>query len=263
MAWTVYWGVSAETVSKKLVLLLPSPWIRITVSIPSPAVSVEIRALPAAPRGCEAAARARCGRWKNPSKATARSRLPRAQSRRERKASRPESWPSRSSSQVAASVPITASGSRSGETRDLAAILVELDGPAQPEVVELDPVAGAEAGIGAQIALGEGGERLLHLAQPLPLGRDLSQGRGRVPPRTVVPAHTVPLNRLLTEYACFRRPNSIRAWRAIRIQDTLSGEARELQPGESRRGRDLRLRADRLRADPHRQRAARTSSSRC
>ncbi len=109
-------GREAETVSKKLVLLLPSPWMRITVSMPSPAVSVEIRALPAFTSWMRSSGGRPNGRWKKPSKATARSRLPLAHSRRERKASRPERPPSRSSSQVAASVPITTSGSRSGET---------------------------------------------------------------------------------------------------------------------------------------------------
>ena len=116
IACTVCRGVRAETVSKKLVLLLPRPWIRITVSIPSPAVSVEILALPARTSWMRSRGGRPCGRWKKPSKATARSRLPLAQSRRERKASRPESRPSRSSSQVSASVPMTTSGSRSGET---------------------------------------------------------------------------------------------------------------------------------------------------
>ena len=103
-------------VSKKLVLLLPRPWIRITVSIPSPAVRVEIRALPACTSWMRSSGGRPLGSLKKPSKATARSRFPRAQSRRERKASRPESWPSRSSSQVAASVPMTTSGSLFGET---------------------------------------------------------------------------------------------------------------------------------------------------
>ena len=116
IACTVYCGVRAETVSKKLVLLLPRPWIRITVSIPSPAVRVEIRALPACTSWMRSSGGRPLGSLKKPSKATARSRLPRAQSRRERKASRPESWPSRSSSQVAASVPMTTSGSLFGET---------------------------------------------------------------------------------------------------------------------------------------------------
>src|SRR2546422_724835 len=36
---------------------------------------------------------------------------------------------------------------------DLAAGLVELDRPTHPEVVELDAIAGAEAGIGSEVAL--------------------------------------------------------------------------------------------------------------
>ena len=89
MACTVYSGVRAETVSKKLVLLLPSPWIRITVSIPSPAVSVEISALPAWTLWIRSSGGLPLGSLKKPSNATARSRLPRAQRRRERKASMP------------------------------------------------------------------------------------------------------------------------------------------------------------------------------
>ena len=43
--------------------------------------------------------------------------------------------------------------------------------------------------------------------------------------------------------------------REVRIRDTLSGEPRPLDPA-SPRGRDLRLRADRLQPHPHRQRPA-------
>ena len=43
--------------------------------------------------------------------------------------------------------------------------------------------------------------------------------------------------------------------REVRIHDTLTGAPRPLEPREPRQGRHLRLRADRLRPDPRRQRA--------
>src|SRR3954470_23108620 len=93
MACTVCSGVRAETVSKKLVLLLPRPWIRITVSIPSPAVRVEISALPDLTLWIRSSGGLPFGSLKKPSNATARSRLPRAQRRREGKGATAERRP--------------------------------------------------------------------------------------------------------------------------------------------------------------------------
>jgi hypothetical protein len=92
-----------------------------------------------------------------------------------------------------------------GGDRDPAVVLVELDSPAQAEIVELDPIAGVEPWVGTEVALVERGESLIHLFQPLSLGSDLSQGPASVPPRTVVPAHVPSLNRLLAEYAYTER----------------------------------------------------------
>ena len=49
---------------------------------------------------------------------------------------------------------------------DLAVTLAQLDRPAQTEIVELDAIARLEAGAGSQVALGKGGECILHFAQP-------------------------------------------------------------------------------------------------
>ena len=147
--------------------------------------------------------RAAVGSLKKPSKATARSRLPRAQSRRERKASRPESRPSRSSSQVAASVPITTSGSLFGETVTSHHGLVELDRPAQSEVVELDPIAGAEAGSAPGSARG-GRRGGLHSSQSLLLERCLSQAASAYRPERLFPLPRGPSD-LLADMRVSRR----------------------------------------------------------
>ena len=89
--------------------------MRIAVSWPFPAVRVEIRCEPAVTFWRRRSGWRPLGNRKKPSKATARSRLPRAHSNRERKASSPERAPSRSASQVIVSVPITVSAARFGE----------------------------------------------------------------------------------------------------------------------------------------------------
>src|SRR6266511_508354 len=65
------------------------------------------------------------------------------------------------------------------------------------------------------------------------LKRCLSQGLASLPPRTVVPDHSHSLNRYLAEYAPFGARIASAAVASIRIQDTLSGEVRELEPREA------------------------------
>src|SRR3954447_6829290 len=202
MACTVCSGVRAETVSKKLVLLLPRPWIRITVSIPSPAVRVEISALPdltlwirssgglpGLPLGDRAERRPAV---RKPEEALERDRevevapgpeAPRAEGVQAREAPLTELEPGLG---VAADDDV---GVALRRRADLAGQLVHLDRPALPEVVELDAIARLEARIGSEVALGERRKCILHSAEALMLKRCLSQGRVRVPPRTVVPAH--------------------------------------------------------------------------
>ena len=80
-----------------------------------------------------------------PSKPSARSRSPRAYRRRCENASRPESRPSRSASQVAPSVPMTTSGSRVGEGRTSQRSPRRRDLPGAPDVAEADLEGRVEA----------------------------------------------------------------------------------------------------------------------
>src|SRR3954467_3474686 len=82
------------------------------MSGPSPIVRVLIFSLPTGTWWIRSSGGRPLGSRKRPSKPTARSRSPRAYSRRCENASTPDSRPSRRSSQVCASVPITTSGSR-------------------------------------------------------------------------------------------------------------------------------------------------------
>ena len=82
------------------------------MSGPSPIVSALILRRPTGTLWMRSSGGRPLGRRNRPSKPTARSRSPRAYRRRWEKASTPEISPSRSWSQVSASVPITTSGSR-------------------------------------------------------------------------------------------------------------------------------------------------------
>ena len=204
------------------------------------------------------------GSRKKPSKATARSRLPRAQSRRERKASRPESWPSRSSSQVG----------RVGADHDVGVATWARPSPRSPSRRARPPSStrgrrarcGSWRGSRGRLRGSARGGRRTHPpqrlaadAQAMPESRLLQ----RIAPNGCSRSRLFVLIRIPHGICVLRRANSIRGVSGIRIQDTLSGEVRELEPERSRRGRDLRLRSDGLRADPHRQRHGRSSSSRC
>ena len=202
------------------------------------------------------------GRRNRPSKPTARSRLPRAESWRCENASRPEILPWRSFSQVSASVPIVTSG-----LRRVTPAAVRTRSPVL-RISQVRPMSPRRSGrsrrnpcSAPEVAVGQGPERLLDGIRPRRIGGGV---RGRAEPRSAPYRATGDAAHRVGTAAGFNTlRDAMPSERPIRLHDTRSGSSRALVPREpGRRCRDLRLRAHGLRRASTSGTPARSSSSR-
>ena len=251
--------------SKKEVLAAPRPWSSST-SGPSPSrVTVVIR-LPATgtSRICSSGGRP-LGSRNRPSKPSARSRSPRARRRRWEKASTPLSSPC---AQLEPGGGVGPDHDVGRPARDALAHPRDvrrrphLEGMA--DVAQPHLVGRVESIGGAQIPLRQRAKRLLDLAQPGGRGqcgrheaRDLTHG-GRS-----ITIDQWPSSRSAAQAPWRSGPVHCAPCATIRLHDTRSGRLSALGAARPGQGRDLRVRAHGLQPHPRRQRAARSSSSRC
>ena len=166
-----------------------------------------------------------------------------------RKASRPESRPSRSASQVPRRCRSRRRPRARGEVADLAALAAQLAPPRCGRRPRAGPGRSRGSPLGAQVALGERGERLLDPAQPCSSSECASIGQ-----LGIASGASARIDRLVRRRAV--AANSMPRVREVAIQRHPERRAARARAARARRGRDLCLRPDRLQPHPHRQRAA-------
>ena len=263
MAWTVWSGVSAATVSKKEVLFEPRPCRQTTCSGP-------VRRRSGRDRRAADVSTSVDPQQRRPARRAAgrapRSRAPGRGCRARRggaaaKASSPDSRPSRSASQVAGVGADHHVGLAHRGRPDLAA-LARAPAPPRSGRRRRGGSGRWRRSRARRPGSGPGARRTLPRTRRTPLlvqrdGAPCTGGERYRPTRPPeAPPAPHPANSMnnaggISATISIREPMA----REVRIRDTLSGELRAARAARAGQGRHLRLRPDRLLADPRRQRA--------